>query len=57
MDLNTIDYSRKRFTVLDLFASFGGFMGIFRWIFSSFMGIWNFQSLDNFMVSKLYKMK
>ena len=32
-------------------------MGLFRWIFGSFLGIWNFNALDNFMVSKLYKVR
>ena len=32
-------------------------MGIFRWIFSTFMAAWNTNALDNFMVSKLFKVK
>ena len=42
MDLDRTDYSRSRYTALDLLAAFGGFMGIFRWIFGTFMQAWNF---------------
>ena len=55
MDLNRLDYSRVRYNFLDLLAQFGGFMGIFRWLFTTFMAAWNTNALDNFMVSKLYK--
>ena len=57
MDLNRLDYSRVRYNFLDLLAQFGGFMGIFRWIFTTFMAAWNTNALDNFMVSKLYKVQ
>ena len=55
--LDRFVYSRTRYTVLDLLANFGGFMGIFRWIFGTFMGAWNTNGLDNFMITKLYKMQ
>jgi len=55
MDLSRLDYSRVRYNFLDLLAQFGGFMGIFRWIFTTFMAAWNTNALDNFMVSKLYR--
>ena len=55
MDLDRLDVSRTRYNILDLLAQFGGFMGIFRWIFTVFMAAWNTNALDNFMVSKLYK--
>ena len=56
-DLNKKIYSRRRFNTLDLLAQFGGFMGIFRWIFGTFMAAWNTNALDNFMVSKLYQVQ
>ena len=40
-----------------MLAQFGGFMGIFRWIFTTFMAAWNTNALDNFMVTKLYKVR
>ena len=36
MDLNVTALLRTRYTALDLMAQFGGFMGIFRWIFTTF---------------------
>ena len=57
MSLDRLDYSRVRYNLLDLLAQFGGFMGIFRWIFTTFMVAWNTNALENFMVSKLYKVK
>ena len=57
MSLARMDYSRARYTFLDLLANFGGFMGIFRWIFTTFVAAWNTNALDNFMVSKLYKLR
>ena len=55
--LNALNYSRVRFNFLDVLAAFGGFMGIWRWLFTTFMAAWNTNALDNFMVSKLYKLK
>ena len=55
MNLNYLNYSRSRYNFLDVLANFGGFMGIWRWIFTTFMAAWNTNALDNFMVSKLYK--
>ena len=55
MSLDRTDSQRTRYTVLDLLAAFGGFMGIFRWVFGHFMAAWNYQALDNYMVSQLYR--
>ena len=57
MNLDSLNYSRSRYNFLDLLAAFGGFMGIWRWIFTTFMAAWNTNALDNFMVSKLYKVQ
>ena len=56
MDLNRMEYSRTRYTVLDLLAQFGGFIGIWGRIFGFFMAAWNFNALQNYLVSRLYKM-
>ena len=55
MNLNRLDYSRSRYNFLDVLAAFGGFMGIWRWIFTTYMAAWNTNALDNFMISKLFK--
>ena len=57
MDLDRMEYSRSRYTILDLLAQFGGFIGIFGRIFGFFMAAWNFNALENFMVTRLYKMR
>lgn len=57
MDLNRTDVARSRYTVLDLLAQFGGFIGIFGRIFGFFMAAWNFNALENYMVSHLYTMR
>ena len=57
MDLNRMAYSRSRYTVLELLAQFGGFIGIFGRIFGFFMAAWNFNALSNYMVTRLYKMR
>lgn len=57
MNLDRLDYSRSRYTFLDVLAAFGGFMGIWRWIFSTYMAAWNTNALDNFLVSKLYRVE
>ena len=57
MHQDSLTYARTRYSFLDVLANFGGFMGIWRWIFTTFMAAWNTNALDNFMVSKLYKAK
>lgn len=55
MNLDRLDYSRSRYNFLDVLAAFGGFMGVWRWIFTTYMAAWNTNALDNFMISKLFK--
>ena len=57
MDLNIMEFARSRYTILDLLANFGGFIGIWGKIFAFIMTAWNFHALDNYMVSRLYKMR
>ena len=57
MDLDTVEYIRARYTILDLLAQFGGFIGIFGRIFGYYMTVWNFNALQNYMVSRLYKIR
>ena len=55
MSLDLKKYSRTRYNFLDVLANVGGFMGIFRWIFTVFMGAWNTNALDNFLITILFK--
>ena len=57
MDLNLWEIDRARYTILDVLAAFGGFIGIWGRIFGYFMTIWNFNALPNYMVSRLYKIR
>lgn len=57
MDLDSVEYIRARYTILDLLAQFGGFIGIFGRIFAYYMTVWNFNALKNYMVSRLYKIR
>ena len=56
MDLNRMEYHRSRYTVLDLLAQFGGFIGIFGRLFGYFMAAWNFNALEKFLVTRLFQM-
>ena len=57
MNLNRMEYSRSRYTFFDLLSDIGGLKGMFAEIFLAFVVAWNFNAIDNFMVSKLYKVK
>ena len=57
MDLNLMTYDRSRYTVLDLLSDVGGLSGMFASIFTSFMALWNYNQLDNFMVMNLFQQK
>jgi len=54
MDLDRMETARSRYTLLDLLAQFGGFIGIFGRIFGFLMAAWNYNALENFMVTRLY---
>ena len=49
MSLSMQKYTRSRYNFLDVLANVGGFMGIFRWIFTVFMAAWNTNALENFL--------
>ena len=55
MDLDRVSYSRSRYTAFDLLSDVGGLSGMFASIFSVFMIIWNYNALDSYLVSHLFK--
>ena len=55
MDLTRIRYERTRYTFFDLLSDVGGLSGMFASVFTIFVSIWNLNALDNYLVSKLYK--
>ena len=57
MDLSVTALLRTRYTALDLMAQFGGFIGIWGKVFAFLMSAWNYQAVQNFMVTRLYKVR
>ena len=55
MDLNRVEYTRSRYTLFDLLSDVGGLSGIFFSVFALIMSAWNYNSLDNYMVTHLFK--
>ena len=56
-NLDQLFISRVGYTSLDLMSDVGGFFGLLIMFGSVTAKIWNFNSLDNFLVSRLYKIK
>ena len=57
MDLNATQYERKVYTVFDMLSDVGGLSGICITVFGIVSSIWNFNAFDNYMVSRLFKIK
>ena len=57
MNLNKVQVARNGYTILDVLSDVGGIQGLlqsFCWII---IGIWNYKNFDNYMASRLYKLK
>ena len=60
IDAKTADaaYAKEpNYTFFDLLAEFGGFVCLIGNLMALFMGFWNYRSIQNSMVSRLYKMR
>ena len=57
MDLNMMNYERQVLTVFDMLSDIGGLTGIIATVFGILNAAWNFNAFDNFMVSRLFKLK
>ena len=57
MNLDLLKYERKISTLSDLMSDVGGFFGLLIMFGGVFSKLWNFNSFDNFLVSRLYKVK
>ena len=57
MEQDRIDFARTRYTVFDLLADVGGLSGMFASTFAVVMTVWNFNALDNYMVTQLFKVR
>ena len=57
MDLNVVHYERNVYTFFDMLSDVGGLNGILVTILAMFATLWNYNSFDNFMVSRLFKIQ
>lgn len=57
MNLDVQHYERKVFTYFDMLSDIGGLTGILGTIFGLISAQWNYDSFDNHMVSRLFKIK
>ena len=57
LDLDRKFIIRKCYSFLDLLSDMGGMIGILMGFFSSVVGCFNFNNFDNYMVSRLFKVK
>ena len=57
MDLNVLQYERQVYTFFDMLSEVGGLQGMLMMSFGYILSIWNYNSFDNFMVSRLFKIR
>ena len=57
MNLNVMNYERKVYTIIDMLSDIGGLTGIIATMFGIMNATWNYNAFDNFMVSRLFKIK
>ena len=57
MSFSLVKYFRTVYTYFDLLSDVGGLTGMFFSIFAIIVSFWTYNSFDNLMVSKLFKMK
>lgn len=56
-NLNVMHYERKVYTAFDMLSDIGGLTGIIATLFGLINATWNYNAFDNFMVSRLFKIK
>ena len=57
LDLDQKFIMRKCYSFLDLLSEVGGMIGILMVFFSSVVSCFNYNNFDNYMVSRLFKVK
>ena len=57
MDLSMREYERKHYTFFDYLSDIGGLTGMLIPVFSIILKIWNYNSFDNYVASRLFKIK
>lgn len=56
-DLDLWSYERDVYTWLDLLSDIGGFNGLVLLVLAFISSVWNYNNSDNFMVSRLFKIR
>ena len=54
-DLDALVISRQTYTVLDFCSDVGGYLSLLKVVAGSFLFIENYNSINNYMVIKLYQ--
>jgi hypothetical protein len=57
VDFDVITYEREVYTSLQLLSDIGGLSGILMTIAAALMVLWNYQSFDNYLVSRLFRIR
>ena len=57
MNLNQVTLARTGYTTLDVLSDIGGIQGILLSAMSIFLSFWNYSNFENYMASRLYKIK
>ena len=57
MSLDVLKYEREVYTFFDMLSDVGGLMGIMTITFNFLVSLWTFKYFENYMISKLFKIK
>ena len=57
MNLDQQVIARNGYTIFDYFSDFGGMQGLLVSLVASFLGFWNYNMLDKYMIMKLFRMQ
>ena len=57
MNLDVMRYERQVYTFFDMLSDVGGLMGIIATTFHFVISLWTFQSFQDYMISRLFKIK
>ena len=49
--------ARNGYTIFDYFSDVGGMQGLLLSLVSFFLGFWNYNMLDDYMITKLFRMQ
>ena len=57
MNLDQQLIARNGYTVFDYFSDVGGMQGLLLSLVASFLGFWNYNMLDDYMIMKLFRLQ